>query len=59
MTLVQFGVCPARGEQLVVGAALGFALAIPLTWSYLIPEMIVFALFDHDALVAAMRITGR
>lgn len=39
-------------------APLGFALAVPLSWSYLIPEMLVFGVAGHDALVAAMRITG-
>ncbi|QDG50575.1 hypothetical protein FIV42_07455 [Persicimonas caeni] len=39
-------------------APLGFALAVPLTWSYLIPEMLVFGLAGHGALVTAMRITG-
>ncbi len=39
-------------------AALGYAFAIPITWAYLVPEMIVFGLFGHDSLAIAMRITG-
>ncbi|MGM0556719.1 MAG: hypothetical protein ACQEVA_10115 [Myxococcota bacterium] len=39
-------------------APLGFALGVPLVFAYLVPEMIVFGVFGHDALVAAMRITG-
>lgn len=39
-------------------APLGFVLAVPLVLGYLLPEMVAFGLFGHDALVAAMRITG-
>jgi hypothetical protein len=37
---------------------LGFAFAIPLTWAYLVPEMVVFGLYGHDALTTAMVYTG-
>ncbi len=39
-------------------APMGFALGVPLAWSYVAPEMVVFGVFGHDALVSAMRVTG-
>lgn len=41
-----------------IASPLGLALSVPLTLSYVIPEMIVFGLAGHDALITAMRITG-
>lgn len=41
-----------------MASPLGLALSVPLTLSYVIPEMIVFGLAGHDALITAMRITG-
>lgn len=58
---VAFGLARAAGSSASwrqTVAPLGFALAVPLTWGYVLPEMLVFGFFGHDALVAAMRVTG-
>jgi hypothetical protein len=46
------------GSWRATAAPLGFALGVPLVFAYLLPEMLVFGIFGHDALVAAMRVTG-
>ncbi len=48
----------ARATWTSLASSLAFALAVPLAAGYVIPEMIVFGVMGHEALIAAMRFTG-